>query len=393
MMKRTREGIAIPRAWLFGALPGSAIHELATKPVSSMQWRARSFAPLRFCLAIGILAFHSVTISYGSAQSIPAPLLALAHLILPIFFALSGFLVTASLFKCRSVLEFALLRMIRLLPALITVVAVSAIILGPLVSTLRGASYYTNSQFALYFENILSIPKYGLPGVFVATPRSGVVNGSLWTIQVEVFCYAGLIGLSLVGLLRRRPLSLLLIAGTIAAVLVGAALAGRSLLPTWVPAPDLVAAFLGGALFYRVSDLVPRVTLLAVAGLAGAVVLLPYDPTGCLTAFPIAYAAMWLGTIRWPGRLLASDYSYGIYLLGYPIEQTYAQLFPTARIWWGTLLFSLPLAVLFAAVIWHLVEKPILARKYIIIGSVLSYGRRVETPTPDPRGDPVTALR
>jgi peptidoglycan/LPS O-acetylase OafA/YrhL len=55
------------------------------------------------------------------------------------------------------------------------------------------------------------------------------------------------------------------------------------------------------------------------------------------------------------------DYSYGIYLFGFPIQQTLVYFLPSEyRHGMIILLFGLPLTVAFAMLSWNIVEKPTL---------------------------------
>jgi peptidoglycan/LPS O-acetylase OafA/YrhL len=67
-------------------------------------------------------------------------------------------------------------------------------------------------------------------------------------------------------------------------------------------------------------------------------------------------------------RLIESgDYSYGIYLYGFPIQQTLVHLFPIFREAWPLLfLVGAPLTLAFAAVSWHFIEKPTLSLKRLV---------------------------
>ena len=111
--------------------------------------RACGFDSLRLGLAFAILAFHSVTITQGSAAAIPAPVLAAARLILPMFFAMSGFLVAASLKRSGSLLEFAALRLLRLVPGLLTVVLLTALVLGPVLAEIDPLHYFASPGVAV----------------------------------------------------------------------------------------------------------------------------------------------------------------------------------------------------------------------------------------------------
>jgi peptidoglycan/LPS O-acetylase OafA/YrhL len=62
------------------------------------------------------------------------------------------------------------------------------------------------------------------------------------------------------------------------------------------------------------------------------------------------------------------DYSYGIYLYGFPVQQTVAYLFPASREWYLNALFSLPVIIALAALSWHIIERPSLSLKKVLQG-------------------------
>ncbi|MCX4198562.1 hypothetical protein OMR07_26260 [Methylobacterium organophilum] len=55
-----------------------------------------------------------------------------------------------------------------------------------------------------YLQNILLVTRYELPGVFTGNIYPDVVNGSLWTLPLEVLMYIGVMILGLTGFLKRR---------------------------------------------------------------------------------------------------------------------------------------------------------------------------------------------
>jgi len=73
----------------------------------------------------------------------------------------------------------------------------------------------------------------------------------------------------------------------------------------------------------------------------------------------VSYATVYLGVTNF--RRLAvikgADYSYGIYLYGFVIQQLFVYL-AAPRFWWLNALICVPAACLFAAFSWHFVEKP-----------------------------------
>lgn len=66
----------------------------------------------------------------------------------------------------------------------------SALILGPVVTSLTLGAYFSNPEFFRYFGNMIGWVYYFLPGVFLDNPLPRTVNGQLWTLQPEFWCYA-----------------------------------------------------------------------------------------------------------------------------------------------------------------------------------------------------------
>lgn len=95
--------------------------------------RTTGFDYMRLVLATAVLCTHSIDVSYGVKFTIEfanGPIRPLIALLLPMFFALSGFLVAGSLERCRSLVSFMGLRVIRLAPALAFETVLAALILG-----------------------------------------------------------------------------------------------------------------------------------------------------------------------------------------------------------------------------------------------------------------------
>ena len=172
--------------------------------------RASGFDYLRLSLAISVILFHSIVTSYGPATQatvVSSASGALWALVLPMFFALSGFLVAGSLDRTNNLFTFLGLRILRIFPALAVDTFFCALVLGPHFTTLPLSSYFRDTEFASYFLNILGQIHYKLPGTFETNPIT-LVNGQLWTIPSELGCYVTLAVLALLGLNRRKWLFL-----------------------------------------------------------------------------------------------------------------------------------------------------------------------------------------
>jgi peptidoglycan/LPS O-acetylase OafA/YrhL len=286
--------------------------------------------------------------------------------LLPMFFAVSGFLVTASLERCRTIRGFATLRAMRLVPALAMEVTLSALILGPLVTTLPLHEYFTSPLIPRYFLNILGDPQYLLPGVFEHHPRPQV-NAQLWTVPYELECYGGLALLALAGVMRHRWAALGALLIFMVAVWIDGLLEPAPH-PPWDYIWSLILAFYAGCTLFLFRDLVPWNRLWGAGSLIAVLLLYIWPGTRALAMLPIAYFTVWLGMLNPRPTILAgkADYSYGVYLFAYPLQQL-LWMWPPMRLWYTNALGGVVLALAVAAISWHLVEKPALRRKWAVM--------------------------
>jgi len=329
--------------------------------------RPTGFDYLRLGLAIGVVCWHSVVTSYGwNAQAAFAASLArpLPAILVPAFFTVSGFLVAGSLERSRTMGMFLGLRAIRIFPALAVESLIAALILGPLLTTRTLGAYFSHPQFWSYFLNILGDPHYYLPGVFTKTPY-GMVNGQLWTEPFELKCYVILGGLGLLGATRRRELFLGLSAGYLVLGAIAAAVLHPELLQTaaglvsgWL----LIPSFMAGVILYLYREVVPWSWRWGLGALVGGMALLELPMGENLAILPLAYATVVFGLTNPPKpRLLKdADFSYGIYIFGFAVQQACMQLAPWARHWWWNIALCVPAVTVVAALSWYLVEKPAL---------------------------------
>ncbi len=282
------------------------------------------------------------------------------------FFALSGFLVAGSLDRAKNVFDFICLRLLRILPALWLVVILAALGLGPLVTSYSTGEYFSDSQFILYFLTFFGNVQNELPGVFENNTFPNIVNGQLWTIPLELSCYALLGFTALLGIYRRPTLFLaVFIAGQTAfglrAFLVPVIWGG-------VPPSVLLICFLAGSVMNVYRAKIPfRLDLACLCGASGFGMI--YLSGGSyFIAAPVAYFTIYLGLFNPKKMLLVSsgDYSYGIYLFAFPVQQWIAYLEGRDAPWYANLLLALPLAFVCAVMSWHLVEKrALLLRRHI----------------------------
>jgi peptidoglycan/LPS O-acetylase OafA/YrhL len=331
------------------------------------------FDALRLILALSIFCSHSYFTSRGDDGSLwETPVRPLLMAMVPMFFGLSGFLVTGSALRAQSLRVFLTFRILRILPALVTEVTLSALILGPLLTTVSWHDYFSNREFFEYFGNIIGRIRYVLPGMFLDNPMSGFVNLNLWTLKPEFFCYILMAAMIVTGVINRSKLIVTAVALMLAASLVTNVFhnisedhLGHNPYMPYV----IVLYFMLGVAAFHWRDFIPVDSrLFAVAAIA-AYALMRYPGYAFVAAIPTMYCMLYLGMLKFPRLWLveSGDYSYGVYLYGFPIQQTLVHLFPMFREWWPLLfIVAAPVTFGFAAFSWHFIEKPTLGLKRFV---------------------------
>jgi len=297
-----------------------------------------------------------------------------------LFFALSGFLVFASAMRAKSIKTFFGNRLLRLLPALSVEVALSALILGPLVTEIPLKAYFTDFEFFRYFGNIVGEVAFVLPGVFVHNPWPQLVNANLWTLPPELGCYLLMLAMLVLGMTKkRRQMAILAVAALTAFQLLE--IIDPTLLPVRADSTHfnswfIVFLFVLGAAFFANADLIPLhpKLFLVAAGIYWALLLM--NALQCIAAFFLTYCMVYIGMIsfRWFDRLLKMDLSYGTYLYGFPLTQGVVYFLQPSLSGYGAFTqyaIILPIVIagtaVFAAGSWVLIEKPALSlRRHLI---------------------------
>ncbi|MGH7740559.1 MAG: acyltransferase family protein [Candidatus Eiseniibacteriota bacterium] len=341
--------------------------------------RDNNFNLIRLFAASCVLFGHSFPISGADPSSIGSrigPSFSAGGV--DVFFALSGYLVTASLFSRRAVRDFVRARVLRIYPVLIAASFGGAFVIGPLATRLERAAYLSSWETWHYaLQNAFLIwplgTQFTLPGVFESTPIARAVNGSLWTLPWELTMY---VMLALGGLVAFRSR----LRGALGAVrggLVGFAALSSVALElngTFHFASDFrsveglrfFSLFTGGAAFQILRERIALRWPLAVVS-AAALALVQWGHGRCdlIYAPAVAYAVLWLGYV--PGGWLRAynrlgDYSYGLYAYAFPIEQLVVDRVPGIPAA-GLLAAAGPATLACAVLSWHVLENRCLKLK------------------------------
>ena len=239
----------------------------------------------------------------------------------------------------------------------------SVLALGALFTSLPLRDYLADTQTWAYLRNALAVLRmqWELPGVFSDNVRPQI-NGSLWTLTIEVRCYALLAIAGLFGLLRQRVVAN---AAVLALLLFGLffyeAVPLVGIAEKW-SGPTLY--FLIGVFLYINRNYVPleRGLFLFAVVVGGASfgtewfdAVFPFVFVYLL--FYLAYTTPFLNV---DGRV--GDISYGIYIYAWPVQQMVCAWFPGIRPLGNTVLASI-IVVALAWFSWHYLERPALSLK------------------------------
>lgn len=275
---------------------------------------------------------------------------------------LSGFLVTQSWLRRPRLIPFAAARVLRIYPALVAAVALTVLLVG-ISSPIPWKQFLFDPVTIDYaWGNALAWNvRYVLPGAFPTNIFPGASNGSLWTLPIELRLYIGVAIAGMAGILARRALFPAVLAALVAVFVVK---------PEWLPpplgdrfVPELALLFALGSLAYVWRSALP----LSLAAAVGCIALYLWNPwnvaRGVVATLLFAYTVLvvayhpWL---RWRAFNRAGDYSYGLYVYAFPVQQTIVSRVPNlSPLELFALSFIATLAL--AAASWHALEKPALA--------------------------------
>jgi peptidoglycan/LPS O-acetylase OafA/YrhL len=327
------------------------------------------FALIRLALAFAVIFSHSFPLS-----------MTIGDLAVDMFLAISGLLVARSWRSSVTIQDYLTKRILRIYPAFLVLALFQAFLLAPLAAA-PPVSSYNLWQLGLIGFEMLDLTGYGFPygglhHVFANNPFPNEMNGSLWTVRYEFVCY---VLLAVAGpIFWKRPRLFFILFATllitcflgfippwhrVLTLLLGAA-------PPW---PRLLSFFLSGVLFYRLRKSIPYSKWLALSSILLLGLAVVKHPSALRLLLPCCgtYLLFWLA---YHPLLIAckrgdkGDPSYGVYLYGFPIQQSivlflapYGMLTPIRLALLGG-----SLSFIAGWLSWHGIEKHCLALKRVL---------------------------
>ena len=335
--------------------------------------RDNNFNLLRLIAAFLVLFSHCYAISTGLSSEEPLRSrlgVTPGSIAVDIFFVTSGFLVTRSLLSGKSFGNFVRARILRIFPGLVVAVSMTVFVLGPLLTTLPADQYLANRDTILYFlrnSTLVSGVSFTLPGVFETNPLKYGVNFPLWSLPYEIGMYAGLAALWIL-LAPQRPKYTVRFRRAVFAIAIFSLVAHIVSHFVWRDSAllRLTAMFAIGASFFLLRD---RIALSPKRFAACAIFVLIstfnehfffFSYTLLLPFLVFCFAYIPRGAIRRYNRV--GDYSYGVYIYAFPIQQSIAYLIPGVGVG-KMLVLSTALTAMCAILSWHLIESRALKYK------------------------------
>ena len=373
--------------------------------------RKNAFGFLRLALAVLVIVGHCSRLGgFGDEQFVPGLTGArhsLGSLAIGMFFVLSGFLISRSASGPLSVGRFLWHRFLRIFPGYWVCLLVSAFVFAPIAcaiehgslldvfrSSANSAQSYAIDNAGMFhprgfsMNSIMAVSSSHIAGLLGHNPTPWTINGSLWTLPIELLCYLGVAALAALGIIRRARIVVLVLF----ALLCGIweldrvnpeacrhyfPFFGFNLLCT------LCLYFLAGCVCFLYREKIPYSKVLLAVSVCLAILSLVVGVLDFLTPIALPYAFLCLGFKLPVGSFDArGDFSYGTYIYAFPIQQGLALMGVQEAGFGLYLICSLFVTAVLAILSCWWIEAPCLRWKNFNLCPALRtyFGRRYQAP-------------
>ncbi len=332
--------------------------------------RQNNFDFIRFLAALLVVFSHSYQVT-GNIKNEPLMVFSKGYIYLGtfsviVFFMISGFLITQSYSNSRSLRSFIMSRVLRIYPGLIGAVLVTVFLIGPIFTLGSLNAYFSGKETYLYLLNSFCLAiQFHVTNLFTRNPIH-VVNGCLWSLPFELSCYWFLAFIGQLKGLKIINSILILLLLIVMYYFIG--------WDVWKNVVLYTFFFLSGSTYYifrkriilnKYLSIILLLILIVVFSLninrhikdMAVAITLPY------IIISFAYTKSFLNNFSKYG-----DFSYGIYIYGWLVQQIIVQLFPSFEHMENFFLSSIIILIL-AYGSWHVIEKRFLRYKRFFNGS------------------------
>jgi len=336
--------------------------------------RANNFNLLRLIAASLVLGTHSFTVVTGDADNEPLRLslgITWGAIAVDIFFVVSGLLVTSSMRRSDSAIDYSVARALRILPGLFAALVVTGLV--------ASAMFYRTldvTELVWYvFRNTFPFGEMPdrIAGIFVGNPAGPGFNASLWTLPVELRMYRNVLLIWLLSflLLKRRRLAFDCMIVAAAAYFLARHLAFPSYATIEASPSRLQMMFFVGAAALVLARYI-RLSWIAVGAVVAAIVAASLQRSAFYVVYSLGlwYVVLCLAYLP-RGKVLSfnrlGDYSYGVYIYAWPVQQMVISVWPGIGVA-AHIVVSAVIVLGLSVVSWHVVESPALQLKKRWIG-------------------------
>lgn len=336
-------------------------------PTETVSPKVNNFNIIRFIAAFMVIYGHMGAIMGQPRLQILGQVVSTIGV--RIFFIISGYLITKSYLSDSHFGRYMIRRSFRIFPALIVAVLLSVFVLGPIMTTFSVSEYFANPGTWQYFKNLILCPVYVLPGVFSTNTYPHAVNGSIWTLPIEFAMY---LILPLLVLLFRKlgsikwGMAVCAVAALVASVCYG--MSGESWRyvihgsDIFQSLPLLPYFFLGSVFSFPEMKKCFNLQLASVLIILAAFVSMERGLGEVVQFIALPYFILSLALTEKPifsKWFQKSDFSYGLYLYGFPVQQLLWALMSKSGFGVLTMtVISFVSTLILAILSWYFVEKP-----------------------------------
>ncbi len=286
------------------------------------------------------------------------------------FFIISGFLITQSYVKTTNNIQYLKKRVIRILPPYILVVILAFFLLSFIsnYSLTEYFSHHLSLKYLIYNLLFLNFLQPCLPGVFTNNPVHCAVNGSLWTIKIEVMFYITLpVIVYFIEKNKQKYKEFFLVILYVVSYFIYISSnysEHRIFLILSKQLPGQLTFFTSGIILYYFNDFFRKNILIFLIPSILIFFLRNYSPF-IHFFFPMSFAIIIyyfaFGLKFLNGLIFFGDISYGIYIYHFPIVQLFVNWNFFSK--YNSLLvvfLTIVLVITLSLISWHFFEKPLL---------------------------------
>lgn len=298
----------------------------------------------------------------------------IGHLSVVIFFVISGYFITQSFVYSNSLIKYMKARVLRIFPALFIALLFTVFVIGALVTSIPFNEYIRNIETYNYLKAIFLYPMYwNLPGVFENNPFPNSVNGSLWSIPFEFMFYIFVAILGVLFLIRKKVVTTIFV---LLCALVFFDYWPFSNTHFWgleiKQILELLLYFCSGMMVFLYKEKIVYSNFLAMLSIVILYLSIYFNGFNEFFVFFGTYLIFYFGynqKIKTWEFYKYGDFSYGIYIYAFPIQQATVYYFNGNMSPYLNFIISFIIALLLSIISWYLVENNALKlkNKYVFI--------------------------